>query len=89
MIALDRQVLRAIVHANEPLTQGELAATTGATTSAITHSLSRLQAACIVELMKDSSDGRRVLPRLAIVSALARLEESCRLTWGYVLERTD
>jgi predicted transcriptional regulator len=85
MIALDLVVLRAIVHANEAPTQGALAEATGATTSAIAHSLSRLQAAGIVELAKDPNDGRRMIPKLAIVSALARLEETCRVVLGFAL----
>jgi DNA-binding MarR family transcriptional regulator len=71
---LDRRVLRELFAADAP-TQGELAAKFGVAPTAIAKALNKLVDADLIVLKRD---GQRMIPKLAIAEAFARLMASFR-----------
>jgi DNA-binding HxlR family transcriptional regulator len=64
MTVTDLQVMD-ILESTGPMTAGQLADLTGLTTGAITGMLNRLEESGLVQRVRDPSDGRRVIVRLA------------------------
>jgi DNA-binding MarR family transcriptional regulator len=64
MTVTDVQVMD-ILESTAPMTAGQLADLTGLTTGAITGMLNRLEESGLVQRVRDPSDGRRVIVRLA------------------------
>jgi DNA-binding PadR family transcriptional regulator len=64
MTVTDLQVID-ILESTGPMTAGQLADLTGLTTGAITGMLNRLEESGLVQRVRDPSDGRRVIVRLA------------------------